>query len=104
MDCFAGARTDVSTRAPLTAVIARKSGRSSIPETDDGIEKPQRIGYPAGACRRARRRRDPVVGYFEFKNSNRPKIIAFPAFSNYGAVSFAAAHWVKNVETRLAAA
>src|SRR5438309_4623748 len=27
-------------------------------------------------------------GDFEFKNSKRPKIIAFPVFSNYGAVSF----------------
>jgi len=43
-------------------------------------------------------------GHFEFKTSKPPKIIAFPAVSNYGAVSFAAADWVKNVETRLAAA
>jgi hypothetical protein len=41
---------------------------------------------------------------FEFKNPKSPKIIAFPAVSNYGAVSFAAADWIKNVETRLAAA
>jgi hypothetical protein len=33
-----------------------------------------------------------------------PKIIAFPAVSNYRAVSFAAADWVKNAKTRLAAA
>jgi len=25
--------------------------------------KPRRIGYSAGACHRARRRRDPVAGY-----------------------------------------
>jgi hypothetical protein len=30
---------------------------------DDGIEKPRRTGYPAGACHRARRRRDPVARY-----------------------------------------
>jgi hypothetical protein len=41
---------------------------------------------------------------FEFKNPKSAKIIAFPAVSNYGAVSFAAADWIKNVETRLAAA
>src|SRR5260370_18016252 len=29
----------------------------------DGIEKPRRTGYPAGACHRARQRRDPVAGY-----------------------------------------
>src|SRR5580692_3950974 len=29
----------------------------------DRIEKPQRTGYPAGACHRARRRRDPVAGH-----------------------------------------
>jgi len=29
----------------------------------DEIEKPRRTGYLAGACHRARRRRDPVAGY-----------------------------------------
>src|SRR5439155_20535221 len=29
----------------------------------DGIEKPRRTGYTAGACHRARRRRDSVAGY-----------------------------------------
>jgi hypothetical protein len=55
----------------------------------------RRAGYPACAG---------YDGNFEFKNPKRSKIIAFPAVSNYGAVSFAAADWVKNVETRLAAA
>jgi hypothetical protein len=48
----------------LTVVIARL-GRATQDSRDawDGIEKPRRPGYPAGACHRARRRRDPVAGY-----------------------------------------
>jgi len=29
----------------------------------DRTAKPRRTGYPAGACHRARRRRDPVAGH-----------------------------------------
>jgi pyroglutamyl-peptidase len=50
-------------RCSNSSVIVRESGRSSIPEPP--IEKHMRIGVywmPAGACHRARRRRDPVAG------------------------------------------
>src|SRR6476619_1222120 len=33
----------------FTTVVAREGGRSSIPETVDGIEKPRRAGHPACA-------------------------------------------------------
>jgi hypothetical protein len=61
-------------------------------------------GFGRGDDPRAEPVEPPAHPGFEFKNPKRPKIIAFPAVSNYGAVSFAAADWVKNVETRLAAA
>jgi len=31
--------------------------------SSDRPERPQHTGYPAGACHRARRKRDPVAGY-----------------------------------------
>src|SRR6195256_2593612 len=40
-----------------------KAGDPVFRDASDGIEKPRRTGYPAGACHRARRRRDPVAGY-----------------------------------------
>jgi len=32
-------------------------------DVSDGIERPRRTGYLAGACHRARQRRDPMAGY-----------------------------------------
>src|SRR3979411_2536539 len=40
-----------------------KAGDPVFRDASNGIEKPRRTGYPAGACHRARRRRDPVAGY-----------------------------------------
>ncbi len=40
-----------------------KAGDSVFQGAGDGIEKPRRTGYSAGACHWARRRRDPVAQY-----------------------------------------
>src|SRR5258707_5337518 len=51
-------------RATPSVVIARLDRATQYSrDAGDGIEKPRRTGYPAGACHRARRRRDPVAGY-----------------------------------------
>src|SRR5438128_10780512 len=53
----------VSRRAKASAVIARLDRATQFSRgVSDRIEKPQRTGFPAGACHRARRRRDPVAG------------------------------------------
>jgi hypothetical protein len=54
-----GARTRVYTQLSSPA----KAGDPVIRSVSDGMERPLRTGYPAGACHRARRRRDPVAGY-----------------------------------------
>ena len=40
-----------------------KAGDPVFRGVNDEVEKPQRTGYSAGACHRARRRRDPVAEY-----------------------------------------
>ena len=40
-----------------------KAGDPVFRDINDGVERPQRTGYPDGACHRARRRRDPVAEY-----------------------------------------
>src|SRR2546429_6882681 len=59
-----GVVSDECERARLSAVIARLDRATQYSrDAYDGIEKPRGTGYPAGACHRARRRRDPVAGY-----------------------------------------
>src|SRR5438034_11798130 len=55
----------VSRRAPHSPAVIARLDRATQYSRDacDGIEEPRRTGYPAGACHRARRRRDPVAGY-----------------------------------------
>jgi len=59
-------------RGRVFGIGCLKSSRSSSPakagdpvlrDVRDRTEKLRRTGYPAGACHRARRRRDPVAGY-----------------------------------------
>src|SRR4051794_1589128 len=46
-----------------SAVIARFNRATQYSrDANDRTEKPQRTGSPAGACHRARQRRDPVAG------------------------------------------
>src|ERR1700676_664637 len=53
------------------AAILRDARKGRAPQDEvgvfrgvsDGIEKPRRTGYSAGACHRARRRQDPVAEY-----------------------------------------
>src|SRR6266404_202618 len=54
-----------STNAPHSQVVIARLDRAIQYSRDayDGIETPRRTGYPAGACHRARRRRDPVGGH-----------------------------------------
>jgi hypothetical protein len=40
-----------------------KAGDPVFRDVNDGIDRSQRTGYSAGACHRARRRRDPVAEY-----------------------------------------
>src|SRR5438552_14361455 len=64
LDCFASRNDGIKTRATFPVVIARLDRATQYSrDACDGIEKPRRTGYPAGACHRARRRRDPVAGY-----------------------------------------
>src|SRR5947199_3624571 len=66
VDCFVATllAMTVSRRAHTPAVIARLDRAIQYSkDVCDKIEKPRRTGYPAGACHRARRKRDPVAGY-----------------------------------------
>src|SRR6266403_1922156 len=47
-------------RSEICFTTAR-AGDPVFRDINDGVERPQRTGYPDGACHRARRRRDPVV-------------------------------------------
>jgi hypothetical protein len=65
MDCFASLAMTVS-RQPACTLSRHRPRRRAIQysrDASDRIERPRRTGYPAGACHRARRRRDPVAGY-----------------------------------------
>jgi hypothetical protein len=63
MDCFAALAMTVPRRAPpYGRHRPRRRAIQYSRDASDGIEKPRRTGYPAGACHRARRRRDPVAG------------------------------------------
>ncbi len=66
MDCFACARNDgLNTRHTFNRHRPRKRAIQYSRDVSDRTERPRRTGYPAGACHRARRRRDPVAGYDE---------------------------------------
>src|SRR6266700_6205149 len=50
--------------AAVSIVIVRLDRTLQYSRDDsDVMDEPRRTGYPAGACHRARRRRDPVAGY-----------------------------------------
>src|SRR5712664_2759529 len=52
----------MNTNAPRSQPSSpAKAGDPVFRGVSDGIEKLRRTGYPAGACHRARRRRDPVA-------------------------------------------
>src|SRR2546421_7925007 len=66
VDCFVATllAMTVSRRTHTPAVIVRLDRAIQYSrDVCDKIEKPRRTGYPAGACHRARRKRDPVAGY-----------------------------------------
>ena len=44
-----------------------KAGDPVFQSASDNTATPRRSGYPAGACRRARQRRDPMAGYDTFR-------------------------------------
>jgi hypothetical protein len=54
----------IAVRRTASLPLAWVRGESAQYSRDacDGIEKPRHTGSPAGACHRARRRRDPVAG------------------------------------------
>jgi hypothetical protein len=65
-------------RQQLGRIAPRDGSRPSSPAGDpvflgisDGAEKLRRSGYSAGACHRARRRRDPVAEYDDFLHKPR---------------------------------
>jgi hypothetical protein len=57
-----------------------KAGDPVFRVANDGIEKPRRTGYPAGACHRARRRRDPVAEYDGVREERRDETVQTPSF------------------------
>src|SRR5438477_11664764 len=86
LDCFASRNDGIKTRATFPAVIARLDRATQYSrDACDGIEKPRRTGYPAGACHRARRRRDPVAGYdgrwSEERRDERTFLLSQPSIS-----------------------
>jgi hypothetical protein len=60
MDCVASLAMTIHSSPPAAA------GDPVTRDVSDGIDKPRRSGYSAGACHRARRRRDPVAEYDDF--------------------------------------
>ena len=49
-----------------------KAGDPVFRDVSDGAGRPRRTGYPAGACHRARRRRDPVAGMTALRGATHP--------------------------------
>jgi hypothetical protein len=49
-----------------------KAGDPVFRDVSDGTGRPRRTGYPAGACHRARRRRDPVAGMTALRGATHP--------------------------------
>jgi len=86
MDCFAEpvigrahsrdplARNDgFRTNAPHSQPSSpAKAGDPVFRDVSDGAGRPRRTGYPAGACHRARRRRDPVAGMTALRGATHP--------------------------------